>query len=496
MKKFTTIAILTAMLASLAACGGESAGSAGGDTTAAATDAPETTSRFVADDLPDDLDFGGETVTWYVGDYNNAYWDDMYAETENGSRVNDAVFHTRQAVEERLNVKLDFYRKQVGWNDRLDINKDITASVMAGDGAYDLYIGMNLLSMMLEDEYFLNLTESKYINFEKPWWNQSQFEMLPGNKVYVAVGDGTLSLIKHTFCIFFNQQRLDTLGISENMYELVHSGKWTLDKLGEYAKLGYHDANGNTTPDYGDTFGLTLGDQNKFIGWQFASGAQMVRMGKDGYELALGSEHVNDVFDKVFNLLLKTEGVLIPEGNNDNNTLAVAAGGGNYADKTFMEGNATFTASLVGDAGTILADVKFDYGILPYPKYDEAQENYVSAVQRFASFAIPAYGDVDMGGAILEAWSSEAYRTLQPEYFETTLKARYSADDEMAGIFDLLRETIRFDIGDYFSAQLNTISSHMKTMLIDKKEGQWMSEYTAKQGGWEESLVKIWETLS
>jgi len=94
MKKFTTIAILTAMLASLAACGGESAGSAGDDTTAAATDAPETTSRFVADDLPDDLDFGGETVTWYVGDYMSAYYDDFYAEEENGSRVNDAVYNS------------------------------------------------------------------------------------------------------------------------------------------------------------------------------------------------------------------------------------------------------------------------------------------------------------------------------------------------------------------------------------------------------------------
>ena len=41
MKKFTTIAILTAMLASLAACGGESAGSAGGDTPAVDTPPPK-----------------------------------------------------------------------------------------------------------------------------------------------------------------------------------------------------------------------------------------------------------------------------------------------------------------------------------------------------------------------------------------------------------------------------------------------------------------------
>ena len=99
MKRFTTIAILTAMLASLAACG-EAAGSTADDTTGTdTTSAPETTSQFVEDDLPDDLDFGGKTVTWFVGDYNSAYWDDVYADEENGSRVNDAVYNARRAVE-------------------------------------------------------------------------------------------------------------------------------------------------------------------------------------------------------------------------------------------------------------------------------------------------------------------------------------------------------------------------------------------------------------
>ncbi|MBO5218112.1 MAG: hypothetical protein J6C52_01700, partial [Clostridia bacterium] len=480
MKKFTTIAILTAMLASLAACG-ESAGSAGGDTTAAATDAPETTSRFVADDLPDDLDFGGKTVTWFVGDYNSAYWDDVYADEENGSRVNDAVYNARRAVEERLNIKMEYFRKQVGWSDRADIDNAVAASVMAADGAYDIYFGRNIIHLMLEDDYLLDLSKNKYLNFDKPWWNKSQLSMMPGDQIYVASGDGSLSIIKHTYCVFFNQTQLNKYGVKDDMYALVEDGKWTIDKLSEIAKTGYSDVNGNTTADYGDEFGLTFGDVNKYLGMQFCAGGECITKGSSGYELVYGSEKMVNLFDRCYNLVQNTEGVL-PGGQCDaSNLLAVPSVGGNYVDKTFVEGKAMFSMSLVSDAAAILADVKFEYGLLPYPKYDEAQKNYISAPQRNAFFALLPYCDADLSGAVLEAWSSEAYRTVQPEYFETTLKARYSSDDNMAAMFDLMRATTRYEIGDYFGTQLNSLTSDFKILINDKMEGQWMSNYSSKE---------------
>ena len=174
----------------------------------------------------------------------------------------------------------------------------------------------------------------------------------------------------------------------------------------------------------------------------------------------------------------------------------MASFGGNYVDKTFMEGNAYFTASLVGDAVTLLSDVDFDYGLIPYPKYDETQNDYISNVQRFASFSIPITADMDLGSAVIEAWSSEAYRTIQPEYFETTLKSRYSADSQMAGMFDLIRQTIRFDIGDIFCDILNEISSTPAMQIMGDKEGQWASTYASKEKGWNTALDQIWEALS
>ena len=483
----------------LCACGNDTAANpetADAETNTVSETEAETEMLFEQDDLPDDLSFSGKKISWYVGDYNNAYWDDFYADDQTGERINDAIFKARSNVEEKLDVEIEYYRKEVVYANRMDISKDISASVMAGDNAYDIYSGYDLSIMILSGNYFHDMNEAQYINFDKPWWNKSMLGMMPGNKVYTALGDGSLSLIKHTFCLFFNQDKLNALDITESPYELVESGKWTIDKLNDLVKDTYIDLNGNSTYDYGDNYGLTMGDVNKYIGWHFSSGGEMVQLTDNGYVLTAGSEHMVNVFDKIYDLLRKNPNVRIPNGNALDSEENIASTGGNYVDKSFVEGNALFTACLVGDAVTLLSDIDFNYGLVPYPKYDESQNNYISAVQRFASFSVPITADLDISGAVIEAWSSEAYRSIQPEYFETVLKARYSADNQMAGMFDLIRQTIRFDISDLFCDSLNELSCEPAILIRENKEGQWASHYTKNEKKWNKALEEIWDVLS
>ena len=115
-KRVISMLILAALAANLAACGDEKTPSkettsSGNETITSADDS----SPFEKDDLPDNLNFGGKKVTWFIGDYNAAYWDDFYAEEQNGSRINDAVWKCRRNVEDRLGVEFDYFRKQVTW---------------------------------------------------------------------------------------------------------------------------------------------------------------------------------------------------------------------------------------------------------------------------------------------------------------------------------------------------------------------------------------------
>ena len=54
------------------------------DETALAS-APSVTTE-ARDSLPADLDFGGETIAITIGDYTDAWWEDMYSDEETGNR--------------------------------------------------------------------------------------------------------------------------------------------------------------------------------------------------------------------------------------------------------------------------------------------------------------------------------------------------------------------------------------------------------------------------
>ncbi len=477
-----------------ASCGGTETPAGTSDTTQPEeTSAPET-SRFLADSLPDDLDFGGKEVHWLIGDYQSAYWNDFYAEEETGERMNDAVYGAARSIEERLNVKLDFIRYEFAYNDRSTYSDLVAKDIMTGDRAYDLLTGRNLNYMNEEDEYLLDMSQTKYIDFTKPWWNQYALDFMPGGAVWSTTGDGSLSQIKHTFCVFFNQDQLDDFGVGDP-YKMLDDHTWTLDKLNELAELGWRDLNGDSTADLSDNYGLTFGDANKYIGFQYGAGCKVVVKGTDGYEIPIGNERAADVFDKCYSLIFKNPGSLPGTGNSAQPD-HVQTVTGNYADNAFIDGRAMFSCSLVGDAPTIIGDAKFGYGILPYPMFDETQEDYISSSQREAYFSLPVTCDADLCSAVFEAWSSACYRMVQPEYFETTLKVRYSEDDNMSRVFDLLRSNLYMDVAGYYSEQTGAMTGLMKDLLLGKKEGQWSSTVASKMDGWQTALDKSWNILS
>jgi len=496
MKRTTSILILMALLAALAASCGEatSTDTTAADATAVTTEDPSAV-KFVPDDLPDDLDFGGAETNWLVGDYMDAYIEDFWAEEQNGSVINDKVYETRKNVEDRLNLKIAMEEINFAWADREVYTTRAKQLVMAGDDTFDVIAGYGLASLIPEGGYFYELSGNKYINVDKPWWNKDMQTLMPTDSIYFLAGDGTLALIKHAGCVFFNQDQLDNLGKKENLYELVREGKWTLDKMEEMITDTYQDLNGDTNRDYGDFYGVTYGDQNKFRAMPDAFDCQMYTRTKDGYELTFITERTTDAFTKMQTLVSVNENSYIP-GNNTQRDDNIASFGGNYISKIFADGHALFSFSLVGDAAAIYNNSKFTLGMVPIPKYDEAQSDYYTASQRLGYFFIPSSAaDADRAGAVIEAWSSDCYRNLMPAYFETTLKARYSTDSDMAEMFDIMRENNRITFGTgYGTTELAINCDVFKN--VTNPDFNFVSDMESKRAQTEQQLKDLVEALN
>ena len=249
MKKQSLILAVILVLGSvLSSCGSETT-SQTGTTTAAdgATATEETDLRFVADELPD-LDFGGKTMNVVVGDYFGAYWDDLYAEEATGSRLSDAIYNMRLAVEHRLNVKLNYIREEYNWDSMGDYITKITSQILAGDGDIDLLLSQNNFTSRLgEGQYFADLRNVDHIDLEKPWYNQSVLGNMPDGELPFVLGEFSLGNIKNAYVVYYNSNLKGSLGIDTDLYALVDEGKWTADAMQSLIKDTYSDLNGDTT---------------------------------------------------------------------------------------------------------------------------------------------------------------------------------------------------------------------------------------------------------
>ena len=95
-----------------------------------------------------------------------------------------------------------------------------------------------------------------------------------------------------------------------------------------------------------------------------------------------------------------------------------------------------------------------------------------------------------MVSAVMEALASESYRSLLPEYCEVTLKTRYSQDDNVSRMFDLIGGSIVFDPGEIYAGVLGTPSGDIKARIITNNPN-WASFIAGKKDSLIEKMNSI-----
>ncbi|MBQ2709299.1 MAG: hypothetical protein IJF67_13610 [Clostridia bacterium] len=434
MKRNLSALLLIAMLAGLASCGGKTPGAGSADTTLP----PDETTAAV-DNTPEifkqGLDFGGETITFlYRADAVNEF----YVAESTGDIVDDALFESRTRVEEALNVKLEIVERS--WLDtgRAQYTNHIAETVMAGDDVYDWVD-------QIADEWYklvpqglmVDLKDHKYIDLSQPWWNAGlQTDANIGGGIFYLVGDYALGYLKDTYCIYFNKELANTVGAGD-LYGLVRDGKWTIDKALEISAKAVQDLNGDGNFTMDDRMGFVMHDKYHLPGFIAACEVDMMTGSGDDWKLTIGTERDHAIVEQLNKLLFESPGnYMFPASRTSTANMP------EYQKITakFVSGDILFLTSQMHDAVTDLRDMKADYGILPFPKYEESQKAYHTfSRSTHAVIGMPVTcPDYDRAGAVLEAIACVNHETVVPVYFETALKVKYSRDDESAEMYDLI----------------------------------------------------------
>jgi hypothetical protein len=135
----------------------------------------------------------------------------------------------------------------------------------------------------------------------------------------------------------------------------------------------------------------------------------------------------------------------------------------------FYNGTSFMVMARHKDVADTVVDAGFSYGIVPIPKYDEAQERHITVVGNPVSF-YAIYGnskDQNRAAAVLECWAAEAYRTTTPALFETTMKLKYSETSTESEMYDIIRAGIIFDIGRLFNSDLGAMSDNWDNSVVN-----------------------------
>ncbi len=396
--------------------------------------------------LPD-IDWAGRTFT-ALGRINSTYAEfcntEITADELTGEIVNDAVFNRNSQIAESYHVEV------TGVYDNSPetlLQKYINAGDTLIDTSFHHYQNIGSIAAA---NYLDDLNTLPYLNFEMPrWYPDVNREVSIGGRLFFTSSGFNLQDKKRCYSMSFNKDMIDNYSL-ESPYQLVYDGLWTLDKMTEYCEMVATDLDGDGVWGYDDRYGFGADSRNAFyVLVSSADNAIVTKNSSDMPVITMNNEHMLASIDKALKIF------------STKNTVTCE----DYAGKVewdywyvnyniYYRGDSLFNVAFTHDFQTLSSQTDFDYGVLPYPKFNEAQDTYIGTPDPVAAslFGVPVTEtDFEFAGFMLELLSCLTYQDILPLYIETSAKTKYMYDEDSAKMFDITFNNLHYDLGVMFN---------------------------------------------
>lgn len=231
--------------------------------------------------------------------------------------------------------------------------------------------------------YFLDYNDMTSINLDADYWNYDFMDQISVNG-HMYLGYSDFNIIR-TNVVAFNKQMLAMYAdsIDEPLYDMVKNYRWTLDKMISVADLVYTDATSDGK-SIDDTFGFSSDYEVPYASLLQACNINLVEPDEKGnYMISVynqkNKQKTSDFVDKLYNFV-----------RSDSAYFDADPSFGPPAN-VFVNGRALMylarTTTLPG-----FLDDDIDFGVLPYPMYDEAQKDVgYRSLQWGGYICVPSY---------------------------------------------------------------------------------------------------------
>ena len=420
------------------------------------------------------------SVDWNDEDFTvlareDFHYDEWY--TENRTEVlEDAVYQRNLAFEEYCKLKLNIVPTQTA-----EMNSAIKKDVQSGTGEFDLLQNHMVHTANLASEgTLISFTSLDGMDLSAEWWDQGTANFMISDKIYFMNGSINYSDEGTTYVLLFNKQMAKDEDVDP--YEMVYNNEWTLDNFQSLIKDVSYDSSGDGKMTEDDTYGFVATWET---GSTFFFGAGMryivCEEGSDPY-LALdstGMQKATDLLDKVLAIFYV-----------NNSTYASDPGKEDVGKNVFVSGRGLFYNEVVMYIVSLGKEMETDFGVLPIPKYNAAQENYITWTNGICttSSISKAAKNLERLGPTLEALAIISKQRVTPAYYDTVLQRKSVRDEESQGMLDIIFKTRTYDLCMYYSTL--GLEPLFKT-CVNNNKNNFSSNYSKKERSAQKTLDKL-----
>lgn len=387
-------------------------------------------------DLPE-LDYGGKEIRILVRPVDVCRKDLWLDTKDDTDEVDHAVWQRALYIESEYKAFITLVESSDG-----NYETDAMNSIQTGSCDFDIIAahGRAASSYALHNCSY-DWNQLRYVDLTCDWWsNGAVTDWAINGKNYMMTGDISTHYLRTAIAMYFNKDVFDLLSMSYP-YSNVEDNTWTLETWKSLAMEAYNGMPKTGTGSLEDDFfAYTTGWWRGPMQLLYSTGHRVVTGNSaDTFRLDLYDETTSAAYEAYIDGFLFA-GSCNTEAPSDYARLQAA----------FRRNGAVFYDDTL-DTSRLFKEMNF--GILPWPKYDESVDEYYTTLSSYANcFVIPkTVADPDSVSVILEAMAYFGHKRIVPAYYDRVLSYKYSPDPESTDMLQIIRAGLVYDFGGIYS---------------------------------------------
>lgn len=393
--------------------------------------------------LAEEHNFEGRSFTW-IGSGGEA----PVSDEETGDIENDAFYFRQRDIEELFGLDWVNYTSESFDNSGTHPTiENVLRDVMAGTHSYDAGYGtaLGVTKDLLINNALIDVSDYDVLDLDNPWWPSRLKDTYNINgAIFFLNGPVVSSNYTDTYCVMFNKQVMADYNIPD-LYSIVKDGKWTFDKMFKVASVIPTNENGSGAYRYGQPNGMAI---------LIANGETITKVDETGnpYIDENYSAELSDICDRMSAIFGDDAQTVNRKGelNAKFEDMSVKYEYGSFGEM-FINNRVLFHFGTTDEACDLRRE-EVEFGIVPMPKKDENQENYISYAKNWFNVFVPkSTKDEKVTDVVVEVMAALGLKYIKPAYYDNILKSRSVYDTASRDMIDLIFETKTYDLIDYFA---------------------------------------------